>query len=263
MNHVIRDFTGIIGAFVAWWALVVLTACLSGPLIVEGEAPTPVDTAVLLPPIVAATPTLVVTATAVPTAVTSSTMPPAATPTPMPPSPTPLPADPRLITQGETAVHIGPGLEYELSHFLGPGTTAPILGRNVAGDWWAIHGPGDGPGPHSWVAAADVIVEGHTGHLPILPAPILPPTPVGAHDVPLVGETGSPPSERCIISHPGLTGPVNVHLGPGAQFALIARLDVNRWAEGIQEQVNWYEIRLGPGQVGWILVTAVALNEFC
>jgi hypothetical protein len=28
------------------------------------------------------------------------------------------------------------------------------------------------------------------------------------------------------------------------------RLDVNRWTEAIQEQVDWYEIRLGPGEVG-------------
>jgi hypothetical protein len=28
------------------------------------------------------------------------------------------------------------------------------------------------------------------------------------------------------------------------------RLDVNRWTEAIQEQVDWYEVRLGPGEVG-------------
>ncbi len=105
-------------------------------------------------------------------------------------------------------------------------------------------------------------VAGDAGQLPIFAAPALPPTPVSGHGAPLVGETGSPPAERCIISHPGMAGPINVHLGPGAQFALIARLDVNRWAEGLQEQVGWYEIRLGPGQVGWAPVTAVALNEW-
>jgi hypothetical protein len=36
------------------------------------------------------------------------------------------------------------------------------------------------------------------------------------------------------------------------------RLDVNRWTEAIQEQVDWYEIRLGPGEVGWVRGTAVA-----
>jgi hypothetical protein len=116
---------------------------------------------------------------------------------------------------------------------LGPGTTVlPFWAATLTVNWWAIHGPGDGPGPRSWVAAAEVvIVNGNINDLPILPAPILPPTPVPLPDVPLVGETGSPPAERCIVSHPGEGGAVNIHLGPGEQFALVARLDKGRWAE--------------------------------
>lgn len=240
-----------------------LTACLTEPLPVQGEAPTPVDVVELLPTTAVPTPTVasVTTAELLPTPSASHT--PTPMPTPLPATAVPVPVPPHLITRGETAVRTCPGLAYALSHFLGPGTTAPILGRHVDGGWWAIHGPGDGPGPHSWVADGDVTVAGDTANVPIFAAPAFPPTPVSSHDVPLVGETGVPPAERCIISHPGMVEPINVHLGPGAQFALIARLDVNRWAEGIQEQVGWYEIRLGPRQVGWAPVTAVALNEFC
>jgi uncharacterized protein YgiM (DUF1202 family) len=51
--------------------------------------------------------------------------------------------------------------------------------------------------------------------------------------------------------------------GPGEQFALIAQLDQNRWAEGLEGQVGWLEIRIGIGQTGWVKATAVAVNEFC
>jgi uncharacterized protein YgiM (DUF1202 family) len=256
-----------LGLILTFGLHLLLTACLARPLIVEGEMPTPVMTLAIAEP--SPEPSSEPTATLAPTETADPTATPTAQPTNTPaPTNTPQPtatsqAQAHLVTQGETAVRVGPGLDYDLSHFLGPGTTAPILGRNAQGGWWAIHGPGDGPGPHAWVADGDVTVTGNSGSVPILPAPGLPPTPVGLPDVPLVGETGSPPAGRCIVAHPGQTGPINVHLGPGEQFASVARLDVNRWAETVQEQVGWYEIRLGPGEVGWVNGTAVALNEFC
>jgi hypothetical protein len=249
-----------------------LTACLTMPLVVEGEMPTPMVTLVAAEP----SPELPATPDPAETAEPSSSIQPTFTPSVPPPTNTPAPAsgppptvtspaptDPHFVTQDVTAVRVGPGLDYELSHFLGPGTTVLLLGHNAEGGWWAIHGPGDGSGPYSWVSDSDVTVAGNLSNLPILTPPILPPTPVGLPDVPLVGETGPPPAKRCIVSHPGQTGPVNVHLGPGEQFALVARLDINRWAEAIQEQVGWYEIRIGPGEVGWIQGTAVAINELC
>lgn len=81
--------------------------------------------------------------------------------------------------------------------------------------------------------------------------------------MPLVGDTGPLPADRCTVSHTGQTGSANVHLGPGKQFALVARLDRNRWAEGLQVQAGWYEIRIGPGQTGWVEATVVAANDFC
>jgi uncharacterized protein YgiM (DUF1202 family) len=250
-----------------------LTACLAFPIVVEGTMPTPVVTLVVAEPTAELLATPDRTETAEPLSSIQPTftplVPPPPTNTPAPasgPPPTvtgPAPTDPHFVTQDVTAVRVGPGLDYELSHFLGPGTTVMLAGRNAEGSWWAIHGPGDGPGPRSWVADTDVTVADNTSNLPILAPPTLPPTLVATPDVPLVGETGSPPAEHCIVAHPGQTGPVNVHLGPGEQFALVARLDINRWAEAIQEQVGWYEIRIGPGEVGWVNGTAVALNENC
>lgn len=240
-----------------------LTACLANPAIVVGGSPTPVETLILTEPTDEPTATPAPTTPAAETHEPTAPAQPVNTPVPLPTITSLTPVAPHFITTRETAVRVGPGFAYDLSHFLGTSTTVPILGRSADGGWWAIHGPGDGTGPVSWVAGADVTVIGDTSTLPILAAPILPPTPVTVPDVPLIGETGSPPSGRCIVAHPGQTGPINVHLGPGEQFALTARLDVNRWAEAIQEQVGWYEIRLGPGAVGWINGTAIAVNKFC
>jgi uncharacterized protein YgiM (DUF1202 family) len=250
-----------------------LTACLTTPLVVEGEMSAPVVTLVTAEP----TAELLATPDRTETAELPSSTQPILTPfVPPPPTNTPAPAsgppptitspaptDPHFVTQDVTAVRVGPGLDYELSHFLGPGTTVMLAGRNAEGGWWAIHGPGDGPGPRSWVADTDVTVAGNINNLPVLPAPILPPTPIPSPDVPFIGETGPPPTEHCIVSHPGEGGAINIHLGPGEQFALVARLDKGRWAESIQGQVGWYEIRLGPGEVGWVNGTAVAVNEHC
>jgi hypothetical protein len=241
-----------------------LTACLTMPLVVEGEMPTPMVTLVVAEPSAepsampetTETAELTATATAQPTHTPTITIRPTITAR--------AEREPHLITQAETTFREGPGLTYAPYFVMGPDATAPILGRNGDGTWLATYGPGGGPGPRSWVAAAEVmIVNGNINDLPILPAPILPPTPVPLPDVPLVGETGSPPAERCIVSHPGEGGAINIHLGPGEQFALVARLDKGRWAESIQEQVGWYEIRIGPGEVGWVNGTAVALNENC
>jgi hypothetical protein len=243
-----------------------LTACLTIPIVVEGEMPTPVVTLVVAEPSAEPSATPDPTETAEPTATATSqpTHTPAPTNTPLPTATSQGQSEPHLITQAETTFREGPGLAYAPYFVMGPNTTVPILGRNGDGTWLATYGPGGGPGPRSWVAAAEVvIVNGNINDLPILPAPILPPTPVPLPDVPLVGETGSPPAERCIVSHPGEGGAVNIHLGPGEQFALVARLDKGRWAESIQEQVGWYEIRIGPGEVGWVNGTAVALNEHC
>jgi hypothetical protein len=216
------------------WQLL-LTACLTTPVMVDGEAPTPVITVELIDPTAEASP--------VPPPIDASPDQPA----------------PHFVTQEETAVYSGPGLAYERSHFLGPDTTVSILGRNAEGGWWAIHGPGDGPGPHSWVADADVTVVGDTSHLPILTAPDSLPD-----DAPLVGEMiDAPPTERCIIAHPGMTGPINIHLGPGEQFTRIAQLGQNRWVEGIAEQGGWFEVRIGIEQTGWVKAADVAVNERC
>ncbi|MFO7540112.1 MAG: hypothetical protein R6X32_18890, partial [Chloroflexota bacterium] len=126
-----------------------LTACLTTPLVVEGERPTPVVTLVVAEPSAepSAEPTAELlatpdrTETAEPPSSTQPTFTPFVLP---PPTNTPAPAsgppptvtspastDPHFVTQDVTAVRVGPGLDYELSHFLGPGTTVMLAGRNA------------------------------------------------------------------------------------------------------------------------------------
>lgn len=78
------------------------------------------------------------------------------------------PPAPELVTQVEALVYVGPGRAFDAVHALPPQVRADVLGRSLDNSWLAIAGPGDGPGPHVWVAAEDVIVEGDVHLVPIL-----------------------------------------------------------------------------------------------
>jgi hypothetical protein len=79
--------------------------------------------------------------------------------------------------------------------------------------------------------------------------------------VPLIEDPGSPPSGVCIANRPGQFPPPDIHLGPGRQFALIARL--GNWAELLKTEAGWHQILLGPGDVGWISDDDVDLTGPC
>lgn len=55
--------------------------------------------------------------------------------------------------------------------------------------------------------------------------------------------------------------PPDIHLGPGRQFALVARL--GNWAEVLKTEAGWHQILLGPGDVGWISDEDVDLSGPC
>ena len=194
--------------------------------------------------------TLTPTETAVPpTAI------PSATAEPSQDSPTP-PAnqDPTARTHDATNVRHGPGLAYEVSHVLGAGTTMPILGRNQAGDWWAVPGPGDGPGPVGWVFDGVVAVQGNVNNLPILSAP-----PLTA--VPIIDNSGPPPTDTCLANRPGQSPPPDIHLEPGRQFDLVARL--GNWAKVLHTEAGWHLIVRDSGVIGWVDGADVELTGPC
>ena len=237
-------------------SLLVLPACVpvsqeTGPV---AQIPTlavqPVDTAV--PP----TTTLAPTETAVSLAATPTVM-----VTAVPSSnPAPVNQDPVLITNDFTNVRRGPGLAYEVSHVLSTGATAPILGRNDAGSWWAVPGPGDGPGPVGWISGAVVVVQGDLSGVPILPAPPLTPA------VPIMGNSGPPPGgDTCVVAHPGPNdlGPTYLRQGPGDSFDAAAILGLDRWAAIMEAQSGWYRVQDANGVTGWVHESEVAFAGRC
>jgi uncharacterized protein YgiM (DUF1202 family) len=238
--------------------LITLSACVPAPLISNPVtvAPTIVLELVTTPTLMSETPApaATMTPTAIPVVTTAPDPLPSRVPTvtAVPDSSGPIVSEPILVTRHESNVRTGPGQEYELYFTLPAGTQALILGRNEDSSWWAIAGPGDGPGPGGWLSAGDVVVQGNVSGVPLLSAP---PRQVGNLD--------APPAGVCIVSHPGLTGPINIHLGPGEQFALLAQLPHGRWLEAVQLQVGWYEVRLGPGETGWLAAAAVATGDLC
>jgi uncharacterized protein YgiM (DUF1202 family) len=166
---------------------------------------------------------------------------------------------PVLMTDVRINVRTGPGLEYEISHVLSPNTTVPILGRNTAGNWWVVPGAGDGRGPVGWVASWVVLVEGDVSDVPVLPTPPLP-----EPELPVLGNSGAPKVNVCVVAHPGPGGdPVYVYSAPGESSEAIGRLGLNRWAEAVRLQDGWYEIVLQPAVTGWVDGTDVARNSLC
>jgi SH3-like domain-containing protein len=170
------------------------------------------------------------------------------------------PQDPVIITNDFTNVRRGPGLAYEVSHVLSAGTTAPILGRNNDDSWWAVPGPGDGPGPVGWISGAVVAVQGDLSGVPILHAPPLTP------DVPIMGNSGPPPSgDTCVVAHPGPNdlGPTYLRQGAGDSFDAVAILGLNRWAAIVEAQSGWYRVQDANGVTGWVHQSEVAFAGRC
>jgi uncharacterized protein YgiM (DUF1202 family) len=166
---------------------------------------------------------------------------------------------PELVTRGPTNVRVGPGTAYAVSHALVGGTTVRIVGRNAAGTWWAVPGAGDGPGPVAWMAASVVDVRGDVNDIPVLPAP-----PPPQAEIPVLGNSGTPKVNVCVVAHPGPgDGAVDVRSGPGEAFELVGRLGLNRWAEAVRLQDGWYEIFIAPGETAWVKGSTVVRNGLC
>ncbi len=84
---------------------------------------------------------------------------------------------------------------------------------------------------------------------------------LAAVNLPLIQDPGSPPSDRCIVSHPGGGTEVTVYLGPSSAFAPIARL--GNWAVVLSSENGWQQIQIGPGQTGWVRETEVVYSGPC
>jgi uncharacterized protein YgiM (DUF1202 family) len=145
---------------------------------------------------------------------------------------------------GPTVVRLGPGYDYVVTAHLGLNRWAAIA--EAQSGWYRIV---DASGLGGWVHQSEVAFAGRCS------------APGSGPDLPLVENPGSPPSNRCLVSRPGQFPPPGIHLGPGRQFALTARL--GNWAEVLSSEIGWHQILLGPGQVGWIDGADVELIGTC
>lgn len=164
---------------------------------------------------------------------------------------------PYIIILNTVEARTGPGLHYDPSHWLEAGTKSMVRGRTTEAQWWMIAGPGDGPGPDSWVSAAHVQFHGDANLVDVypLPAPQMPNVPVHA-------DPGFPPSDACVVDlEPERAGPVYVRLGPGEQFNVSHRL--GGWAEIVKTEIGWHQVLLGPGEVGWVNGNEVRVSALC
>jgi hypothetical protein len=178
----------------------------------------------------------------------------------------PATQEPILITNGPSRVRTGPGLHYADFFFLSGDTNLPILGRNAERTWWAVPGPGDGPGPYGWISAAIVTVQGDTTEVPILPAAPVPPTPWPEPGLPILGSADAPPVDSCVVYQSGLVLDEElpyVRSGPGEQFGVIGQLGRNRWAIGLQLQNEWFQITVATGETGWVKTDGIGWNDQC
>jgi len=84
-----------------------------------------------------------------------------------------------LTTVQGVNVRGGPGTNYPVVGSLKAGDTAPVLGRNVSGDWFVISLK-NGPGGQGWVSANSSIstYNGDKSQLTVVAAPPAPATPV-------------------------------------------------------------------------------------
>ncbi|MDX1616942.1 MAG: hypothetical protein R3300_21720, partial [Candidatus Promineifilaceae bacterium] len=85
--------------------------------------------------------------------------------------------------------------------------------------------------------------------------------PLGEPELPVISDPGSPPSDRCVVVHPGGTASVTVYLGPSTAFAPVARL--GNWAVILSSEGGWVQVQVGPGQTGWIRETDVSFAGPC
>jgi hypothetical protein len=85
--------------------------------------------------------------------------------------------------------------------------------------------------------------------------------PLKQQDLPVILDPGSPPSDRCVVSHPGGTAVVTVYLGPSTAFAPVAHL--GNWAVVLNSENGWQQIQIGPGETGWVRETDVVYSGPC
>jgi uncharacterized protein YgiM (DUF1202 family) len=148
---------------------------------------------------------------------------------------------------GPVYVYAGPGRQdFSIVAVLGMNRWVTVINLNNSSDWYQVQ---DETGIIGWINVEDVA---HNGYCP----------PEDEFTgLPMIENPGSPPSDVCLANRPGQFPPVEVYLGPGRQFALVAYL--GNWAEILKSESDWHLILVGPGDVGWVSGEAVDITGPC
>jgi len=164
------------------------------------------------------------------------------------PESTPPPSMAPMVTATvDTAVHTGPGNDYEIIARLTAGVSVEVSGISKDGQWWQIIIPNEAD-LKGWVSNQDVIAEN------IENVAVIEPT-----EAPAVISTQRPDTGGTVTASTN----VNVRGGPGLEYDIVGLLGLGEQAEilGISNNLNWWLIALPEGEVetGWVfeeLVTA-------
>lgn len=165
------------------------------------------------------------------------------------PESTQLPAAIPMVTATiDTAVHTGPGNDYEIIARLTAGVSVEVSGISKDGQWWQIIIPNEAD-LQGWVSNQDVIAEN------IENVPVIEPT-----EEPTAIATQIPETGGIVTANTN----VNVRGGPGLEYDIVGLLGLGEQADilGISANLNWWLISLPDEEAvktGWVfdeLVTA-------
>jgi hypothetical protein len=161
---------------------------------------------VVIPSTTPQPPTNTPSPTATPTEAPSPTEGPAATETP----------PPMLTITKPANVRTGPGTSYPIVAGINTGERVPAIGRDSAGEWFAISFAG-GPNGVGWLSSLVATLDGVVNDLPIVEAAPPPPTaPAGATQVPPTNPPG--PTAPPATNTPAVSGARGIVSASDAPF---------------------------------------------
>jgi uncharacterized protein YgiM (DUF1202 family) len=166
------------------------------------------------------------------------------------PENTPPPSMVPMVTATvDTAVHTGPGNDFEIIARLTAGVSVEVSGISKDGQWWQIIIPNEAD-LKGWVSNQDVIAENVENVVVIEPT-----------EAPAAISTQRPDTGGIATANTN----VNVRGGPGLEYEIVGLLGLGEQAEilGISNNLNWWLITLpeGEGQTGWVFEELVTTEN--
>ncbi|GEM_PF-2082561 len=167
----------------------------------------------------------------------------------------PAPAEPTGVTAtaGNSAVRMrsGPGTRFSRVGSLPAGASAPVLGRNAAGDWLYI----EYSGVRGWVAGWLCIITGDLNSVPVVDQ-----NGNGAAPAPPSPQPPSNPGEPTGITATATTT-LRIRSGPGTGYSQVGTMPARENAPvlGRSQSSRWLLVNYN-GTQGWVAAWLVIVN---